>query len=71
MKKLKRHLMTDHGSTPGAYRARWRLKPDYPMVAPTYSAQRQALAKQIGPRPQARPAAARTNAGTRRRKTAA
>jgi predicted transcriptional regulator len=48
LKMLKRHLMTDHGSTPEEYRARWGLKPDYPMVAPTYSAQRQALAKQIG-----------------------
>ena len=27
---------------------RWGLKPDYPMVAPTYSAKRQALAKEIG-----------------------
>ena len=48
LKMLKRHLMTDHGLTPEAYRASWGLKPDYPMVAPTYSAQRQALAKQIG-----------------------
>ena len=48
LKILKRHLMTDHGLTPEQYRARWGLKPDYPMVAPNYSAQRQALAKQIG-----------------------
>jgi predicted transcriptional regulator len=48
LKMLKRHLMTDHGLTPEQYRARWGLKPDYPMVAPNYSAQRQALAKQIG-----------------------
>jgi predicted transcriptional regulator len=48
LKMLKRHLMTDHGLTPEEYRARWGLRPDYPMVAPTYSAQRQALAKQIG-----------------------
>jgi predicted transcriptional regulator len=48
LKMLKRHLMSDHGVTPEAYRARWGLKPDYPMVAPNYSAQRQALAKQIG-----------------------
>ena len=33
---------------PEAYRAKWGLKPDYPMVAPNYSAQRQALAKQFG-----------------------
>jgi predicted transcriptional regulator len=48
LKMLKRHLMTDHGLTPKEYRARWGLRPDYPMVAPNYSAQRQALAKQIG-----------------------
>ena len=34
--------------TPQAYRAKWGLKPDYPMVAPAYSAKRQALAKEIG-----------------------
>ena len=45
---LKRHVMSDHGLTPEAYRAKWGLKPDYPMVAPNYSAQRQAMAKQIG-----------------------
>ena len=48
LKTLKRHLMTDHGLTPQEYRAKWGLKPDYPMVAPNYSAQRQAMAKQIG-----------------------
>jgi predicted transcriptional regulator len=48
LKMLKRHLMTDHGLTPETYRAKWDLRPDYPMVAPTYSAQRQTLAKQIG-----------------------
>jgi len=48
MKMLKRHLMTEHGLTPEQYRTRWGLKPDYPMVAPNYSAQRQTLAKQIG-----------------------
>ena len=48
LKMLKRHLMSDHGLTPEAYRAKWGLRPDYPMVAPNYSAQRQALAKQIG-----------------------
>jgi predicted transcriptional regulator len=48
MKMLKRHLMTEHGLTPEEYRARWGLKPDYPMVAATYSAQRQDLAKRFG-----------------------
>ena len=40
LKMLKRHLMSDHGLTPEAYRAKWGLRPDYPMVAPNYSAQR-------------------------------
>ena len=48
LKMLKRHLMTGHGMTPEDYRARWGLKPDYPMVAPNYSVQRQVLAKKIG-----------------------
>jgi predicted transcriptional regulator len=34
--------------TPEEYRERWGLKPDYPMVAPNYSAQRRTLAKQLG-----------------------
>ena len=59
LKMLKRHLMTEHGLTPEAYRAKWGLKPDYPMVAPNYSVQRQALAKQIGlgrkPAPEPKP----------------
>ena len=46
LKMLKRHLMTAYGMTPEAYRAKWGLRPDYPMVATNYSAQRQALAKQ-------------------------
>jgi predicted transcriptional regulator len=48
LKMLKRHLLTDHGTTPQAYRAKWGLKPDYPIVAPDYSAKRQALARQNG-----------------------
>ena len=48
LKMLKRHLMTAYGMTPEVYRAKWGLKPDYPMVAPTYAAKRQELAKKIG-----------------------
>lgn len=47
-KSLKRHLATDFGLTPKAYREKWDLKPDYPMVAPSYAAQRSALAKSMG-----------------------
>ena len=45
---LKRHLMTSHGLTPDAYRKKWGLAPDYPMVAPSYSVRRSALAKDSG-----------------------
>ncbi|HSX53728.1 MAG TPA: MucR family transcriptional regulator [Sphingomonas sp.] len=44
---LRRHLST-HGLTPKEYRARYNLKPDYPMVAENYSAQRREMAKKIG-----------------------
>ena len=47
-KTLKRHLMTSHGLTPDAYRAKWKLSADYPMVAPNYAAQRSAMAVQNG-----------------------
>ena len=47
-KSLKRHLANDFGLTPEAYRNKWGLKPDYPMVAPTYAATRSALAKASG-----------------------
>ena len=72
LKMLKRHLMTDHGLTPEEYRARWGLKPDYPMVAPNYSVQRQVLAKQIGlgRKPAPPPPPAPEPKPKRRRKTA-
>ncbi|PZU06097.1 MucR family transcriptional regulator [Sphingomonas sp.] len=46
-KTLRRHLST-HGLTPDEYRQRYGLKPDYPMVAPTYSEHRRAMARKIG-----------------------
>lgn len=46
-KSLKRHLTT-RGMTPADYREKWGLPSDYPMVHPTYSAQRSELAKAIG-----------------------
>jgi predicted transcriptional regulator len=44
---LRRHLTT-HGLTPDDYRQRYGLKSDYPMVAPSYSESRSAMAKTIG-----------------------
>ena len=46
-KTLRRHLSTN-GLTPGEYRERYGLKPDYPMVAESYSESRRAMAKKIG-----------------------
>ena len=46
-KTLRRHLST-HGLTPEEYRARYNLKADYPMVAPSYSEARRAMAHKIG-----------------------
>lgn len=46
-KTLRRHLST-HSLTPEEYRKRYGLKPDYPMVAPSYSETRRAMAKKIG-----------------------
>ena len=45
---LKRHLMTSYNLTPDAYRERWGLPPNYPMVAPSYAERRSTLAKSIG-----------------------
>ena len=46
-KMLKRHL-SQNGLTPAQYRARYGLKPDYPMVAESYAQLRRELAKKIG-----------------------
>jgi len=48
LKMLKRHIMTHYGLTPQAYREKWGLSADYPMVAPNYAEQRRVLAKSIG-----------------------
>ncbi|KMO10474.1 MucR family transcriptional regulator [Methylobacterium platani] len=46
-KSLKRHLST-RGLTPEAYRKKWGLPHDYPMVAASYAAARSELAKAAG-----------------------
>ena len=48
LKMLKRHLAVHYHLTPAAYRQRWGLPADYPMVAPAYAAQRSDLAKSLG-----------------------
>ena len=57
-KSLRRHLSSFHGLTPDAYRAKWNLGSDYPMVAPAYSATRSQLARDSGLGQVARPAPA-------------
>jgi predicted transcriptional regulator len=47
-KSLKRHLRTTYDMSPADYREKWNLAADYPMVAPSYSATRSALAKTNG-----------------------
>lgn len=46
-KTLRRHLST-HGLSPEEYRKRYNLKPDYPMVAESYSTARREMAHKIG-----------------------
>ena len=72
-KSLKRHLAR-YGLTPAEYRTKWGLKPDYPMVAPNYSAYRSTMARTAGlgrkrePEPVAPP---QRKAGARKLKPAA
>ena len=46
-KTLKRHLAT-HGLSPDAYRERYNLPKSYPLVAPSYSEARRAVATRLG-----------------------
>ena len=48
LKMLKRYLQNHYGLTPDAYRAKWNLPADYPMVAPNYAKRRSEFAKKIG-----------------------
>jgi predicted transcriptional regulator len=48
LKMLKRYLRSKYDLSPEAYRRKWNLAPDYPMVAPAYAARRSDFAKQIG-----------------------
>jgi predicted transcriptional regulator len=84
VKMLKRYLATRYNLTPDAYRQRWGLGKNYPMVAPAYAARRSEMAKQIGlgrkpaaaappPAPEPAPAPAapepRRRVGGRKKKT--
>ena len=45
---LRRHLRVAHGLEVADYRARWKLPPDHPIIALSYSARRSRVAKEIG-----------------------
>lgn len=47
-KSLKRHLQAAHQLSPREYREAFKLKNDYPIVAPAYAARRSDLAKSLG-----------------------
>jgi len=67
-KMLRRHLSTRHGLGGEQYLKRWGLASDHPLTAPTYSAQRSTLAKELGlGRGGRQSAAAPASAGPRRR----
>ena len=67
-KVLKRHLAVQHDLTPGQYRERFDLKPDYPMVAPNYAQQRREVALQTGLGRPKKPVRRRRKTGTRAQK---
>lgn len=47
-RSLRPHLVSAHGLTPEAYRQKWGLAADHPIVAPNYSRDRAMVAKKIG-----------------------
>lgn len=48
LKMLKRYLRTHYHLSPEAYRAKWHLPANYPMVAPNYAEARSQTAKEHG-----------------------
>lgn len=48
MRTLKRHIITMHGLSPEAYRERWNLPRDYPMVTNQSAKQRSKIARNAG-----------------------
>lgn len=69
-KSLRRHLSAN-GLSPEDYRARYNLKPDYPMVSESYSEQRRALAHKMGLGAKGRQARASAPAASKPAKRAA
>jgi predicted transcriptional regulator len=65
-KTLRRHLQTTHQLSPREYRDAFKLKSDYPLVAPAYAARRSDLAKSLGLGRKARMKTAIKKAGAKR-----
>lgn len=65
---VKRHLATHYQLKPEAYRVKWGLPKDYPMVAPNYRERRSTLAKALGLGRKAGEQAPATNATGKGRK---
>ena len=45
---LRRYIKRKYNLTPDAYREKWGLPPDYPLVAPDYAARRSKIARKVG-----------------------
>ena len=45
---LRRYIKRKYNLTPDAYRAKWGLPADYPLVAPDYAARRSKIARKTG-----------------------
>jgi predicted transcriptional regulator len=67
---LKRHISTDHGTTPDEYRIKWGLPASYPMVAAAYAAERSklAIASGLGRKVEAPPPPPKKGGRLRKRK---
>jgi predicted transcriptional regulator len=48
LKMLKGYIRSRFNLTPEQYRTKWKLPPDYPIVAPSYARLRSDMAKRIG-----------------------
>ena len=48
MTMLRRYIRTQYNMSPDEYRKKWNLPAEYPMVAPSYSKTKSAIAKKIG-----------------------
>lgn len=72
-KTLKRHLRQKYNMTPEAYRQKWGLPDDYPMVAPNYSAARSSIASKssLGKHARGKPKTRKTARASTRQKASA